>query len=73
MVCQVNQKQWDFSVTSAILTTLMVLFLANIIRLSYMPYVTRNRLTLTIWWSMLLNLVALQIKNLILICLDLKD
>ena len=51
----------------------MVLYLSNIIRLSYMPCKTRNKLTMTIWWYIFMNLCAVQIKNVIMICLDLTD
>ena len=38
-----------------------------------MPLENRNRLTLTIWWSLLLNLVAIEIKNMVLIFLALSS
>ena len=38
-----------------------------------MPYDTRNKLTMTIWWSILFNLIALEIRNTILICVDLAN
>ena len=59
--------------TSGGIIAVMVLYLANIIRLSYMPCKTRNKLTMTIWWSIFMNLCALQIRNVIMICLDLTD
>ena len=58
---------------SGVIIAVMVLYLANIIRLSYMPCKTRNKLTMTIWWSIFMNLCALQIRNVIMICLDLTN
>ena len=39
----------------------------------HMPLERRNKLTLTIWWSLFLNLAALWIKNTVLICLSLNE
>lgn len=52
-------SQWDFSIITGILSACIVLYVAQCIKLMYMPKETRNKLTMTIWWSILLNLVAL--------------
>ena len=38
-----------------------------------MPLKTRNRLTMTVWWSILFNLLALEISNAILVCLNITS
>ena len=37
-----------------------------------MPIETRNKFTMTVWWSIWMNLVALEIRNIIMIVLDLS-
>ena len=58
-----ENHSWAFSVITGLVVTLSILYLANCIRLKYMPQETRNKLTMIIWWSLFLNLVALQIEN----------
>ena len=73
MVVTASAKQWDFSVTTGLIIALTVIYLAHITRIRFMPCKTRNRLTMTIWWSVFYNLVALEIHNVIMICLDLSN
>ena len=65
--------QWEFCITTGILVTLIVVYLAQCVRLSHMPVKTRNKMTMTIWWSILLNLVSFQVRNVIMILLDIKN
>lgn len=67
-----NDKEWDYSITTGLTITLIAIYLIQCVRLHFMPIETRNKLTMTIWWSIFLNLVALESKNTILICLNLQ-
>ena len=53
-----NQKMWDFSITSACTISLGVAYIAQCVRLKNMPPESRNKLTMTIWWSLFFNLLA---------------
>jgi len=68
-----NDKEWDYSITTGLTITLITIYLIQCVRLHNMPIETRNKLTMTIWWSIFLNLVALESKNTILICLNLHS
>lgn len=50
--------------------SLSVIYLIHIVRVYHMPQERRNRLTMIIWWSLLLNLLALQIENSMLLALN---
>ena len=50
---------WDFSILSGIILALIVFYVIQITRLHFMPQETRNKITMKIWWSILLNLIAL--------------
>ena len=52
---------WDFSILSGIVLALITFYIIQIVRLHFMPQETRNKITMKIWWSILLNLIALQI------------
>ena len=67
-----QNKQWDFSFTTGVTISLAVIYLAQCIRLQHMPIETRNKFTMTVWWSIWMNLVALEIRNIIMIALDLN-
>ena len=66
-------SQWDFSITSGFTISLAVIYLAQCIRLQHMPIETRNKFTMTVWWSIWMNLVALEMRNIIMISLDLSE
>mgnify|MGYP007082967063 CR=1 FL=1 len=66
------EHQWDLSITTGFTVGLIVIYLVQCVHLYHMPMETRNKLTMTIWWSILLNLIAWEIKNIILFCLALK-
>ena len=53
-----NKKMWDFSITSACTISLGVAYIAQCVRLKNMPLESRNKLTMTIWWSLFFNLFA---------------
>ena len=54
-----SQLIWDFSIATGCVMTLILAYVAQIVRVSFLPLKTRNRLTMTIWWSHLLNMVML--------------
>ena len=56
-----NSAEWDFSVINGILLSMITLYIAQCIRVKFMPIEKRNKLTMIIWWSILLNLIALEI------------
>ena len=62
--------QWDFSIITGILLACITLYFAQCVRLYFMPLETRNKLTMIIWWSILLNLVALQFQYTVLISIS---
>ena len=59
--------------TTGFTCSLAIIYLVQCIRLTFMPKDQRNKLTMTIWWSILLNLVALEIKNIVMICLNISE
>ena len=58
---------WDFSIATGCIMLIIIGYLTQIVRLSFWPLETRNRLTMTIWWSILLNMITLEIKQIILL------
>jgi len=70
---EINHKSWDFSITTGLTVWVALLYLAQCVRLAHMPCETRNKLTMTIWWSIFLNLVAWECKNIILFSLNLSN
>ena len=67
-----GSDEWDFSIVTGLIMSLSVIYLIHCVRLYHMPQETRNRLTMIIWWSLLLNLLALQIENTIMLALDIS-
>ena len=65
--------QWDFAVTTGMNVALAVCYLVQCVRRNHMPCETRNKLTMTIWWSIFFNLVALLVKNIIMLNLRLTS
>ena len=61
---------WDFSILSGIVLALITFYIIQIVRLHFMPQETRNKITMKIWWSILLNLIALQIQNIVITTLE---
>ena len=67
-----SSGEWDFSIVSGWIESVSVIYIIQCVRLHHMPLDTRNRLTMIIWWSLLLNLIALQLENCILLALNLN-
>ena len=63
MTRNLQKIEWDFSFTSAITTLLILTYITQIVRLKFGKLRKRNRLTLMIHISFLLDLTALQIRT----------
>ena len=62
MTNNINKKEWDFSFTLSLTVLLILLYFTQSVRLKFGLLNKRNRLTLIIYVSFLLNLVALLIR-----------
>ena len=61
----IQKREWDFSITLSLTVLLILLYFTQCVRLKYAPLTKRNRLTLPIYISFLLNLIALLIRAII--------
>ena len=61
---------WDFSIVTGLIVSLSTMYTIQCVRLLHMPIETRNRLTMTVWWSLLFNLIALEIEDIIMLALN---
>ena len=68
-----NDLIWDFCIATGCVVTLILAYLAQIVRVSFFPLSTRNRLTMTIWWSHFLNLLMLEFKKIAFICIKMSS
>lgn len=68
-----GQAEWDFSIATGCIVTMCLSYLAQIVRLKTMPLETRNRFTMTIWWSHFINLLMLETKEIIFVSISITD
>ena len=62
--------EWDYSIASACIISLLVAYVAHIVSLYYRPLDTRNKLTITIWWSLFISMLVIEIKNSIFVAIE---
>ena len=62
-----EKLSWDFSIATGCIMTLILGYLVQIVSLKFKSLETRNRLTMTIWWSHFLNMITLELKQTVLV------
>ena len=65
-----DQNEWDFSIATGCLVALLVAYPAQIVSLYFKPLDARNKLTMTIWWSLFISMLVIEIKNTIFIMIE---
>lgn len=58
-----EHQQWDFSIANGCIVSLLLAYTVRIATIRFEPLETRNKLTLTIFWSHYLNILTLEIKK----------
>ena len=68
-----EQYEWDFSITSAITFTFILLYSVQCVRLSFTSAQKRHRLTMPIYYSILANLLAQEMRNLLQLIINMYE